>query len=182
MISPLMGQQGRQDPFALEPGDAAAKALWTGVAEFQAPWPFTPLVLGELEELEEFIDRWAGWFAAAAQSYGPTRRDQDSPLRARIGGWMWPSCVRPARLHPEPSGPLEALEEIVRISVEAHQYRNRSQSACLPADEAADGAHQLLHLLVRVGRRLALACSGRRGRRGARARSCRGPPGRPRSG
>jgi eukaryotic-like serine/threonine-protein kinase len=34
------------------------------MAGHQVAWPFTPLVVGDLNE---FIDRWAGWFAAAAQ-------------------------------------------------------------------------------------------------------------------
>src|SRR6266571_7391978 len=41
----------------------SAKALWTGMPEFRLAWPFTRLVLGELDD---FIDRWAGWFADAA--------------------------------------------------------------------------------------------------------------------
>lgn len=33
------------------------------MAEYQAAWPFTPLVIGELDE---FIDRWAAWLAQAS--------------------------------------------------------------------------------------------------------------------
>ena len=50
-------------PFALDPGEAAAKALLNGMAEYQMAWPFVPLTVGELEE---FNDRWASWFATAA--------------------------------------------------------------------------------------------------------------------
>lgn len=64
MVTPMIPRSsGRQNPFALDPGEAAAKALWTGVAEFQLAWPFTPLIVGDLDE---FIDRWAQWFADAA--------------------------------------------------------------------------------------------------------------------
>jgi serine/threonine-protein kinase len=63
MVSPLIPRRGRQDPFALSPGEEAAKALWTGMAEYQVAWPFTHL---SLEQLDDFIDRWMGWFADAA--------------------------------------------------------------------------------------------------------------------
>lgn len=63
MASPFMGRSTTMDPFALDPGESAAKALWNGMAEYQAAWPFTPLVIGELDE---FIDRWAAWLAQAS--------------------------------------------------------------------------------------------------------------------
>jgi eukaryotic-like serine/threonine-protein kinase len=34
------------------------------MAEFQMAWPFTHVIVGELDE---FIDRWIGWFAQAAE-------------------------------------------------------------------------------------------------------------------
>jgi eukaryotic-like serine/threonine-protein kinase len=55
MASPLIPRRGRQNPFPLAPGEASAKALWTGMAEYQVAWPFTRL---SLEALDEFIDRW----------------------------------------------------------------------------------------------------------------------------
>lgn len=64
MTSPLMPTSRNEAPFALDPGEAAAKALWNGMAEYQMAWPFVPLTVGELEE---FIDRWASWFATAAE-------------------------------------------------------------------------------------------------------------------
>ena len=36
MVSALIPRRGRQNPFALAPGEAAAKALWTGMAEYAA--------------------------------------------------------------------------------------------------------------------------------------------------
>ena len=64
MVNPMVPRRGRQDPFALDPAEEAAKAVGSGVAEFQVAWPFTSLVVGDLDE---FIDRWAGWLADAAQ-------------------------------------------------------------------------------------------------------------------
>ncbi len=64
MISPLVPRSASIDPFAEFPGERAAKAVWSGMAEYQVAWPFTPL---EVDDMDEFIDRWAGWFAAAAQ-------------------------------------------------------------------------------------------------------------------
>jgi hypothetical protein len=63
MITPMIPRRSAVDAFALDPGEEAAKAVWNGMAEFQTAWPFIPLVLGELDD---FIDRWATWFAAAS--------------------------------------------------------------------------------------------------------------------
>jgi serine/threonine-protein kinase len=63
MLSPLARRRSTLDPFDLDPGEEAAKAVWNGMAEFQVAWPFTRL---EPEYLDEFTERWAGWFAAAA--------------------------------------------------------------------------------------------------------------------
>ncbi len=82
MISPMIPKQGRQDPFALNPGESAAKALWTGMSEFQAAWPFEPLVIGDLDT---FIDRWATWFAQAAE--GQLRHPSSMPERQAEGTW-----------------------------------------------------------------------------------------------
>jgi serine/threonine protein kinase len=82
MVSPPMAQRGRQDPFALEPGEESAKAVWNGMAEFQLAWPFSSLVPGELED---FIDRWAGWLAAA--SAGRLTHPSSMPERAASGSW-----------------------------------------------------------------------------------------------
>lgn len=83
MHSPLMARPQRgQDPFALTPNESAAKALWAGMAEFQVAWPFTPLILGELDE---FIDRWVEWFATAAE--GQLRHPSSMPERRVDGTW-----------------------------------------------------------------------------------------------
>lgn len=82
MISPLMSQQISRDPFARAPGIEAAKAVWSGIAEFEVAWPFTPLTVGDLDD---FISRWAGWFAAAAQ--GQLRHPNTMPERQPQGSW-----------------------------------------------------------------------------------------------
>jgi serine/threonine-protein kinase len=82
MISPLIAKQGRQDPFALDPGDESAKALWSGMAEFQAAWPFTVVSVGDLGD---FVGRWTGWFADAAQ--GQLNRPSTMPERQPQGSW-----------------------------------------------------------------------------------------------
>ncbi|WP_330275149.1 serine/threonine protein kinase [Lentzea sp. NBC_00516] len=81
MVSPLINRSARQDPFAFDPGTEAAKALWNGIAEWQLAWPFTPLTV---DDLGEFIGRWAGWLAAASDgrlshpSSMPERRPENS--------------------------------------------------------------------------------------------------------
>ncbi|WP_434582242.1 serine/threonine-protein kinase [Carbonactinospora thermoautotrophica] len=82
MISPLIPKRGRQNPFALNPGIETAKAVWNGLAEFQVAWPFTPV---RVSELDQFIDRWAGWFADAAQ--GQLHHPISMPERSPEGSW-----------------------------------------------------------------------------------------------
>lgn len=82
MISPHIPRRGRLDPFALDPGEESAKALWASMAEFQVAWPFTRLAVGELDE---FIDRWAGWFADAAD--GRLSHPSSMPERDPTGSW-----------------------------------------------------------------------------------------------
>jgi serine/threonine-protein kinase len=82
MISPLMQRHSPHDPFSLDPGEEAAKAVWTGMAEYQVAWAFTPLRVGQLDE---FIDRWAGWLSDAAQ--GTLSHPRAMPERAPQGSW-----------------------------------------------------------------------------------------------
>lgn len=82
MFSPLTPRLADTDPFGLSPGVEAAKAVWTGMAEFQVAWLFTPLDIGDMDD---FIDRWAGWFAAASQ--GQLRRPSSMPERQPQGSW-----------------------------------------------------------------------------------------------
>lgn len=82
MVSGFMAQRGSQFPFALDPGEGAAKAVWAGMAEFQVAWPFTSLMVGDLGE---FLDRWAGWFADAAN--GRLQYPRRMPERSPHGSW-----------------------------------------------------------------------------------------------
>lgn len=83
MVTPLMMSARRgQDPFARHPGEDAAKAFWRGMAEFQVAWPVMPVVL---TELGEFVDRWIGWFAAAAD--GQLSRPTQMPERPAQDTW-----------------------------------------------------------------------------------------------
>lgn len=82
MISPLMRRSARINPFAQEPNENSAKALWNGGSEFQLAWPFTPVDVGAVDE---FIDRWAEWFATAAQ--GHLRSPSRMPERKAEGSW-----------------------------------------------------------------------------------------------
>jgi serine/threonine-protein kinase len=60
----LTAQISEFQPFPLDGGDDAALALLAGLHTHQVAWPFTPLTLGDLED---FIDRWAGWLAAGSE-------------------------------------------------------------------------------------------------------------------
>jgi eukaryotic-like serine/threonine-protein kinase len=82
MISPLIPSRGRQNPFALDPGEESAKALSPGLTEFQVAWPFTPIAL---DEIDEFINRWAIWFADASQ--GKLAHPSAMPERSPEGTW-----------------------------------------------------------------------------------------------
>jgi serine/threonine protein kinase len=82
MTSVFSPRQRPERPFALNPGENAAKAVWQGMAEFQVAWPFTPLIVGELDE---FIDRWAGWFADAVE--GRLNFPASMPERNPQGSW-----------------------------------------------------------------------------------------------
>ena len=82
MIMPLVRRRSNMNPFALDPGADAAKALWNGLAEFQLAWPLEPVNIGDMDE---FIDRWATWFAEAAQS----RLTQPSRMPERDAPRHW---------------------------------------------------------------------------------------------
>ncbi|NJC73025.1 serine/threonine protein kinase [Planosporangium thailandense] len=82
MLSPFQARTTARVPFARPPGIEAAKAIWNGIAEFQVAWPFTEV---HLDDLGEFINRWAGWFAAGAQRalQHPTQIPEQNPQ----GSW-----------------------------------------------------------------------------------------------
>jgi serine/threonine-protein kinase len=83
MIPALASGKSRQEPFAMNPGEDSAQAItqpWSTHA--QVAWPFTPVDVGRLDE---FIDRWAGWLADAAE--GRLRRPTIMPERSPQGSW-----------------------------------------------------------------------------------------------
>jgi serine/threonine-protein kinase len=82
MLSPFTAKAARQDPFSLDPGEDAAAAVRAGIAHIQVAWPFTAVSTGELDE---FVARWAGWLADAAQ--GQLHRASFTPERDPRGSW-----------------------------------------------------------------------------------------------
>ena len=82
MIMPLIPKRGRLDPFALGPGQDAYVALDPVMGEYQVAWPFAPIDQGDESD---FIERWLGWFAEAAQ--GLLRHPSRMPERDPNGTW-----------------------------------------------------------------------------------------------
>jgi serine/threonine protein kinase len=82
MITPMISKSTAIRPLMLDPGQDAAKALWAGLAEMQLAWPVTPVSVGELGE---FIDRWMGWFADAAD--GRLQSPSTMPERPTPRNW-----------------------------------------------------------------------------------------------
>ena len=82
MVTPVIPKRVIVDPFALDPGEEAAQALWRGLGSHQVAWPFEPVDAGRLEE---FIDRWASWFADAVQ--GGLRHPSRMPERSAEDTW-----------------------------------------------------------------------------------------------
>ena len=82
MIMPLIPRRGRIDPFALGPGQSSYEALSPVMGEYQVAWPFAPIDQGDEGD---FIERWLGWFAEAAQ--GLLRHPSSMPERDPNGTW-----------------------------------------------------------------------------------------------
>jgi serine/threonine-protein kinase len=82
MNMPLMGGQPYVNPFAHGPGREALEAIRPGVGALQVAWPFTRLEVGALED---FIGRWAGWFADGAN--GQLHHPGTMPERDPSGSW-----------------------------------------------------------------------------------------------
>ncbi len=82
MVTPIIPQRGIMDPFALNPGKEAAQALWRGLGSHQVAWPFEPL---HVSSLDNFIDRWASWFADAVS--GRLGHPSRMPERSTKNSW-----------------------------------------------------------------------------------------------
>ena len=82
MLQPLMAQQSNRDPFSLKPGAEAGEAVGPGMNAYQVAWPFAKL---DHDSLEDFINRWAGWFADAAD--GRLHRPNTMPEGNPKGSW-----------------------------------------------------------------------------------------------
>jgi serine/threonine-protein kinase len=82
MYSPLLTRQSATNPFGLGPGPQSVKALRPVMDEFQVAWPYTQLVL---EDLDDFVKRWADWFASGAQ--GQLHMSTSMPERSPGGSW-----------------------------------------------------------------------------------------------
>jgi serine/threonine protein kinase len=84
MSQPLIGGGTSEfDPFAVDPqSNSARQALFPAVGTSQVAWPFTPVDPGEMDE---FVNRWASWLAAAAS--GALMRPSELPERPIAGSW-----------------------------------------------------------------------------------------------
>ena len=52
------------------------------MAEFQLAWPFTRL---DPDDMDDFVERWAGWFASAATDR--LEHPSQMPERQAHGSW-----------------------------------------------------------------------------------------------
>lgn len=82
MYSALLAVMSPMAPFVLDPGQEAAMALGSGMNQYQVAWPFMVVSIGDLDE---FIGRWAGWFAEASQ--GALNHPSTMPERQPQGSW-----------------------------------------------------------------------------------------------
>ena len=82
MVNPFIPRRGRVDPFSLSPGDSSYGAVSPVIDEFQVAWPFMAVDQGGEED---FVERWIGWFAQAAQGLlaHPSRMPELDPS----GSW-----------------------------------------------------------------------------------------------
>lgn len=71
-------------PYAVMPGRSAAEAIRGGgmTADDQLAWPFTPV---DLFDLDEFVQRWAGWLASAYS--GSLHSPSTLPEKPPRGSW-----------------------------------------------------------------------------------------------
>lgn len=87
MVCPLVGERRAVDPFALPPTDKDAAATFTPMVHVrQLAWQPIPFDQGEEQQ---FIERWLGWFAAAADGTLslPSKMPENSGGRFRPPRW-----------------------------------------------------------------------------------------------
>ncbi|MFC7818694.1 serine/threonine-protein kinase [Streptomyces sp. NPDC057367] len=82
MDTPLRASSRTMEPFAFDPHHESRAAVSPGMVMHQVAWPFTPLVIGDLDE---FISRWADWLAQAAT--GRLAHPSRMPERDPQGSW-----------------------------------------------------------------------------------------------
>ncbi|MFF9346337.1 serine/threonine protein kinase [Streptomyces sp. NPDC014734] len=82
MNTPFRPGTGTTDPFALHPHHEARTAISPVLGMHQVAWPFTPLPIADPDD---FISRWAAWFAQAANGRlaHPSRMPEHDPK----GSW-----------------------------------------------------------------------------------------------
>jgi hypothetical protein len=117
-MNDYMMDQPRVVPYALPPGENAAKALNIRlVSQFQVDWPFTRLIVGGLGE---FIDRWVGWFGDAAQldtlAFRTSCQSADSVVPT---GFIFQGRTRCSILRTRSATELHGRDQIARVSPQA---------------------------------------------------------------
>ena len=78
----LANQTSPVEPFALDPGRDADRAILPGLHTLRVARPFVAIDQGDEDE---FIERWLGWFAQAA--LGKLRRPSHMPEQDAAGSW-----------------------------------------------------------------------------------------------
>lgn len=82
MVMPMINKRFAQEPFQFDPSENAGKALWSGIAEWQVAWPFTPVDQGDDAE---FVERWITWFGLAAER--KLHHPSSMPEHSADGSW-----------------------------------------------------------------------------------------------
>ena len=82
MVAALIPKRMSHMPAAMEPGEAAGKALANAITEWQVARPFVAIDQGEETA---FIERWLDWFAQAAA--GQMRMPSSMPEQSPQGSW-----------------------------------------------------------------------------------------------
>jgi serine/threonine protein kinase len=81
MGNPLAGRIGGDDPHSLSPQEASV-ALGGVTGTAQVAWPFTEI---DRADPTDFVDRWTGWFADAADK--KLQRPSSMPEKPTAGSW-----------------------------------------------------------------------------------------------